>query len=264
VSPLPPLRPIRLAPLLASAVLLCSPAFAADPPPPPPDGQWFGSGQGGLLIASGNSDAKSLNAKLDLARTDGPWKNTLHAAGLYGKNNGIENGDRLEARYQLDHKLSDRLFWFGSADAIRDRFSGFAYQATLSTGVGYKIVDDADTKLSGTLGAGYQRLETQQLIRDATGAVVQRINGPSQGGVVGVAGMDLAQKLTATTKLTDKLFVTAGSLDTAIANDFAVAVSMTDVLALSVGYTVHYNTKPASGVKKLDQLTTLNVVYNIK
>jgi len=64
--------------------------------------------------------------------------------------------------------------------------------------------------------------------------------------------------------VTDKLLVTSGSLNTAIANDLALTVAMSDRLALSVGYGIRDNTKPAAGVKKLDQLTTINLVYNFK
>jgi len=245
------------------ATMIAVPALAA-PPPPPPDGAWFGAGQGGLLFSSGNTKATAFNAKLDLARIDGPWKNLLDFGGLYAKNNGIVSSERIDGRYELDHKVTDRLFWFAGLDAVRDIFSGFAYQATLAGGLGYKFIDEADTKLSGTLGAGYQRLETQQLIRDASGAVVQRIDGSARGSAVGTAGLSLEQKLTTSTKLTDKLFVTSGSLNTSVTNDLAVAVSMSDALALSLGYGIRYNTTPAPGVKKLDQLTTINVVYSIK
>jgi putative salt-induced outer membrane protein len=254
---------VRLGASALVATMIAGPALAA-PPPPPPDGLWFGAGQGGLLVSSGNSQVSSLNAKLDLARTDGPWKNSLYFGGLYGKNSGIVSGERIEGRYELDHKVTDRLFWFVGLNAVRDIFSGFAYQATASGGLGYKFIEDADTKLSGTLGVGYQRLETQQLIKDPSGAVVQRINGSGQSSAVGTAGLNLEQKLTASSKLTDKLLVTSGSLNTSAANDLAVTVSMSDVLALSLGYGIRYNTTPAPGVKKLDQVTTFNVVYSIK
>jgi putative salt-induced outer membrane protein len=246
----------------AMLALLSSTPGRADPPPP--DGAWTGKGQGGLLISSGNTSATSLNAKLDLAETQGPWKNSLFLGGLYGKSSGITNGERIEGHYQLDHKISDRMYWFGALGAVKDQFSGFNYQATLSSGVGYKIIDSDDTKLSGILGLGYQRLQTQQLIKDASGAVVGRINGKAQGSLVGTAGLDFAHKLSASTSVTDRLLVTSGSLDTAVANDLAFQVSMSDVLALSLGYGLRYNTAPAAGVKKLDQVTTVNVVYNIK
>lgn len=243
------------------AVLAAAPALAAVPPP---DGVWTGQGQGGLLISSGNSTATSLNARLDLAETDGPWKNSVFLGGLYGKSSGITSAERVEGRYELDHKISDRLFWFAKADGVRDLFSGFNYQASVAGGLGYKLIDSADTKLAGTLGIGYRRLETQTLVKDASGAVVQRVNGPSQGDLVGTAGLKLEHKLAASTKLIDTLLVTSGSLNTAVANDLGIQVSISEVLALSLGYGVRYNTAPAAGVKKLDQVTTINVVYNIK
>ncbi|MEI8297309.1 MAG: DUF481 domain-containing protein [Pseudomonadota bacterium] len=246
---------------LLAAVALAPTAYADAPPP---EGVWLGTGQGGLLLSSGNSSSTSLNAKLDLARVDGQWKNVIFFGGLYGKNNGITSGERIEARYRLDHTLSAHSFWFTGVDGVRDQFSGFAYQLTASSGAGYKFIDGEATTLAGTFGLGYQRLAPQSLLKDAGGAVVQRIKGPAQGNVVGAAGLDYVHTLTASTKLTDKLFVTSGSADTAVSNDVAVVVSMSDRLALSVGYGVRYNTKPAIGVKKLDQVTTVNVVYNIK
>ena len=255
--------PARYAIASLLTLALVAPALA-DPPPPPPDGVWIGQGQGGLLISSGNSSSTSLNAKLDLAETNGPWKSIFFVGGNYGKSNGITSGERIEGRYELDHKITDRLFWFGNADAIRDLFSGFNYQATLATGAGYKIIDSADTKLDGLLGIGYQRLQTQALVKDASGAVVQRINGPAHGELVGTAGLNFEHTLTTSTKLIDKLLVTSGSINTSVANDLGVQVSMSDALALSVGYGIRYNTDPAPGVKRLDQLTTVNVVYKIK
>ncbi len=229
----------------------------------PPEGLWQGAGQGGLVVSSGNTSATSANAKIDLARVDGPWKNTLFVGGLYGRTNGIQNADRLEARYRVDHSIDDRLFWFAGIDGVRDLFSGFAYQATASGGIGYRFVATDATSLSGTLGVGYQRLQPQQLVKDASGAVVARINDPASGSAVATAGLEYAHALTKSTKVTDKFNVTSGSEDTAVANDVGLAVSMSNRLALSVGFGVRYNTKPAAGVKKLDQVTTINVVYKI-
>lgn len=234
----------------------------ADDPPQPPDGAWVGKGQGGLLVTSGNSSASSVNARVDLAETQGPWKNVVYVGGQYGKANGLLNSERLEGKYELDHKISGRLFWFGSVDGIKDLFSGFNYQATLSTGLGYTIFDTAETKLSTTVGVGYQRLQKQ--VVTTVGTVTERTNEAAEGSVVGTAGAVLEQKLTSTTKLTDKLAITAGSLNTAVGNDLAVAVSLTDTLALSVGYGIRYNTAPAPGVQKLDQTETVNIVFNFK
>lgn len=225
---------------------------------------WTGKGEGGLLISSGNSDATSVNAKLDVAREDGPWKNVVHVAGLYGKNAVFVTGERFEAAYELDRKINDKLYGFVGVNGERDLFDGFQYQATLSTGIGYKWYDDANTKLSTTLGVGYRRLRPETLTKDDAGQVISRTPLDATGNAVITAGLNLEQKLTASTKLVDKLAIQSGSSDTSVANDFGVQVSMSERLALSVGYGVRYNSDPAPGTKKVDTLTTVNVVYNIK
>jgi putative salt-induced outer membrane protein len=225
---------------------------------------WSGKGEAGLLLSRGNSESTSANAKLDLADEVGPWKNSVFFGTLYGKNATFATAQRIEARYQLDHKINDRLFWFGALRGEKDKFSGFSYQATLTSGIGYKFVDTESTKLSGTLGAGYARVQPQELVKDTAGAVIDRIKGEATGSAVATAGLNYEQKLTATTKLLDKFLVESGSKNTSTANVLALQVSMTDALALSVGYEVHHNSKPAAGSKKLDQLSTLNLVYNFK
>jgi len=41
-------------------------------------------------------------------------------------------------------------------------------------------------------------------------------------------------------------------------------VSISNRLALSVGYGLRYNSNPPPGAKTTDQLTTLNLVYDVK
>jgi putative salt-induced outer membrane protein YdiY len=182
-----PARSYHLIGVAALALALTAVTRAAAPPPP--DGVWTGKGQGGLLISSGNSDATSINAKLDLAETSGPWKNIVYVGGLYGKNSGVTSGERFEGRYELDHMISDRLFGFASLGAVKDLFSGFNYQATATGGLDYKFIDTPDTKLTGLLGLGYQRLQTQTLTKNAAGVATQRVNGLAQGALVGTAGL---------------------------------------------------------------------------
>jgi len=230
----------------------------------PAHADWTGKGEGGLLLSRGNADSTAGNVKLDIAREHNDWKNSLFVAGLYASNADFTTAERIEGRYQLDRKLSDKLYAFGALRGERDLFSGFEYQATLSAGIGYKFIDDAKTKLAGTVGIGYRKLRPEQLVKAPSGEVIERIKGESSGEAVATAGLNFEHQLTQTTKLLDKLLVEAGSSNTSLANDFGVQVSMTDRLALAFGYGVRYNTDPAPGSKKLDQQTTVNIVYNIK
>ena len=241
-------------PLLGSLFLLAPLAHA----------DWTGKGEAGVLISRGNADSTSANAKLALARESGDWKNAAFLGFLYGKNATFATAQRVEAKWQTDYKLTDRMFWFGALHGEQDKFSGFAYQASLTTGVGYKIIDSEATKLTGTVGVGYRRLRPELLTKNAAGAVISRIKGDATGDAVAVAGLDFSHVLTKNTKVLNKFSIESGSKNTSIQNDLALQVSMSDALALSIGYGVRYNTDPPVGSKKSDQLTTINLVYNIK
>jgi putative salt-induced outer membrane protein len=256
-------RSIRLQAWLAVGaclVALTAPlAHAGDAPPPV---GWTGLGQAGAVLSRGNADTTTANVKLDASDTIAQWKHIAHFAFLYGKSADFTTAQRLEAAWQTNYQFGKKAFVFGSLNGENDRFDGFVYQATLSTGLGYKFIDSETTKLTGTLGFGYRRLQPEQLFKNPDGRVIERIKGTSTSDGVGTAGLDYLQQLTRTTKLTDQLRVQSGGQNTAVANDLAVAVNMTDALALSLGYGIRYNSNPPAGSKTTDQLTTANLVYS--
>jgi putative salt-induced outer membrane protein len=141
-------------------------------------------------------------------------------------------------------------------------FSGFQYQESLTAGLGYKLFNSDTTKLDVQVGAGYKRLRPEELTKDSDGAVASRIPEEAESGAIGTLGVNYSQALTATTTLTDKLLVESGSSDTLITNALALAVKVSTKLALSVGYAVTDNTKPPAGLKRVDTLETVNLVYS--
>lgn len=223
---------------------------------------WTGKGEAGLVIANGNTHTKTANAKLALARESGAWKNAFGLAGLYASDSGGTTGQRWEAFTQSDYSFSEKNFWFGAGRYERDKFSGFVYQATVSSGLGRKFINTDITHLIGTAGLGYKFLETRDAFDSVTGALLEP--GDTDSQVVFRGTLDFDHQLTATTSIIDKFIVEAGSDNTFYQNDLALQVKMTDVLALALGYSVRHNTDPPIGFRKTDTLTTVNLVYEIK
>jgi putative salt-induced outer membrane protein len=253
---------MKLGTLMWAIVSLAPIAAMADDPPPPPQDVWTGKGQAGYTSSQGNSDAKSANAALDMALVDGPWKDSFHLGGLYGQSAGIVSAERWDTAWQTNYALTKDLFAFGGLRFQHDMFSGFEYQASVTAGLGYKILDSAATKLDVQLGAGYTRLRPEELTKDADGAVISRTVEATESDAIGTIGVNYSQALTKTTTLTDKLLIESGSSDTLISNALALAVKISTKLALSVGYSFQDNTKPPAGLKRLDTLETANLVYS--
>lgn len=222
---------------------------------------WKGKGQAGLLVSQGNTEAKSANAALELTRAVDGWKHAFNAAALYGKSGQIKSAERWSAGWQSDRDISPRLFGFGALRYGRDKFSGFQYQATASAGLGYKFIDSEPTKLTGRVGAGYRKLRPELITRNTAGAVTGRTRLASEGDAVLTAGLDLDHAFTATTSLSNRFLVEAGSGNTLFTDSLALAVKMSDKLALSLGVNVQHNTQPPAGLKHRDVVETINLVY---
>jgi putative salt-induced outer membrane protein len=249
--------------IFAITLLALAPAVAAlaDEAPPPPQGVWIGKGQLGFLSSHGNSDSESLNGNVDLLRYDGAWKNEFFVGGLYGKNSGIVSAERWETRGQSNYTISGDLFAFGGLRYEHDLFDGFQYQASVTGGLGYKLINSDDTKLTAQVGAGYRRLRPETIDKDGTGMVISRTPLDATGDAIATVGIDFSHAFTKTTTFTNKFLMEAGSSDTLLHDDLALTVKMSDKLALSVGYGITDNTKPPAPLKKLDTVASVNLVF---
>jgi putative salt-induced outer membrane protein len=254
--------------VIASSLLLVHPAFCVwaedvpSPPPTPPKGVWMGKGQFGFLDSRGNSDAESINGNLDMTRYDGDWKNEAYVGGLYGKSSGVVSAERWETRLQSNYTFTDGIFAFGGLRFEHDMFDGFQYQASVTGGLGEKFINTADTKLIGQIGVGYRRLRPELIFRDPDGVVTGRELQDETGEAIGTVGVDFSHALTKTTVLTDKFLVESGSDNTMLHDEVAVNVKMSDKMALSVGYGITDNTNPPAAIKKVDTVTTVNLVFS--
>lgn len=250
---------IRL--LVLCAAGLAPIAGICDDAPPPPQGVWTGKGQAGYSSSQGTTDATAANAALDMAYLDGPWKHAAHLGGLYGISSGIVSAERWDVMWQTNYDITKDLFTFGNAHYTHDLFSGFEYQETASVGIGYKLLDTKATKLDAQLGVGFTNLRPEEINKDASGEVVSRVLQHSQSGAALTAGVNYSQAFTDTVSLSDKLLVAYSSFDTLVTNTVALNVKISTKLALSLGYNIQDNTAPPSGIKKLNTLTTFNLVY---
>ncbi len=247
-----------LAPLLVVAAT--TNAFAGDAPPPP-QGVRIGKGQVGFLDSKGNSDSESINGNIDLSRSDGPWKNDIYLGALYGKSSGIVSAERLEAHEQTNYGVRDGLFVFGGLRYEHDLFDGFQYQASVTGGAGYKIIDTSDTTLTAQIGAGYRRLRPETIVKNDAGEVISRIPLEQSGEAIGTAEVDFSQKFTPTTILSNKFYAESGSMNTMMQDKIQLAVKMSTKLALTVGYGVIDNTNPPAPLKKVDTVSTVNLQF---
>lgn len=215
-------------------------------------------------MTRGNTNADTANLKFDVAHLMGKWKHSLGASGLYSRTANITTSDMYEVHAQTDRQLSPHTYWFASAHYEDDQFSGFAYQESLTSGLGHDFLTSSTDKLSAQLGAGARRLRPEILIRDDAGAVMQRQPLQSITEAVGQASIMYEHDFTPSTKITENVIVEHGSSNTMTRNNVALQVQMSSALALSLSYEVDNNSAPPTGAVSTDKITTLNFVYDLK
>ena len=212
---------------------------------------WSGKGELGASFASGNSENESVNAALQMKKEHDQWSHILGFAGNYGNDGSETTAQRWELRGQSNYNFTERAYWFGAARYEDDRFSAYDFQTSLSTGLGYKIIDSERTKLWVQGGPGYRYAELQD-------------TGESEDGLIFRGDIGFEHQLTETTKIVDRFLVEAGSDNTYLQNDLGLEVTITGALGLRVGYQVRHNTDVPAGTEKTDTLTTVGLLYETK
>lgn len=263
--------------LLTAALLAVMPAVAMAE-----DG-WSGSGEAGIAASRGNSKSENVNIKLAFKKEDETWKHQAYLTALRSKgqttvSNAIigPNGqpvvvdttsyDLTANRYEIGgsagFKLDERSYIVGALRYENDDFSSYEYQWTASLGYGYTAIKNARTELSFEVGPGYKRYDERAYsVTAGVPPVTTLVNPDVDGEVIGRGLIAFKHKLTDTTAFENTLLVEAGSSNKFVQNDTGLAVSMTDTLALKLGYQVRHNSDVAPGSKKTDQLLTTNLVY---
>ncbi len=217
--------------------------------------EWKGKAEAGIVFSRGNTETTTANGKLDMASDLDRWKHSAYLAALYAESedsvtNELEtSAERYEGRWQSDYKFRPRAYWFGGLRYERDEFSGFDYQASLTTGLGYRFIDTERTKFYGQAGLGYRQLKDS-------------LTAAKEDEVVYRGDLGFERQLTSNTKLTDKLIVEAAAANTFAGNDLALEVKMSERFGLSLGYGVRYNSDPPPGLESTDTLMTVNLGYS--
>lgn len=262
--------------LLASAMLLAFPYLAhaqdaaaeekkAEEKKSDDEG-WSGSGELGFAATSGNTQSENLNVKFNIKKEDPLWKYVFYFNALRSK--GEANGsydvtaNQYETGASAGYKFDERSYLVGAARYQDDEFSPYAYQFVLSLSYGYTVLKNAQTEFFVEIGPGYRRLDPQPYqVISGDPPITAEVDPDPEDNFVGRGLVAYKHKFNDSTSFENTSLVEAGSNNTYFQNDAGLSVSMSDRLALKLGYQIRYNSEVREGLDKTDQLVTTNVVF---
>lgn len=226
-----------------------SSAQDATPPPPP---AWTGSVGAGLAFTSGNTDTSNLNLSFKAVR-DPKTKSVFSVEGLFihGSKDGELNADNSLFNARFERRVSEKAFFFGNLQFLRDSFKSIDYFWAPTAGAGYRFYDTPSGSFSAdaSVGASWEKNSDRSVRTHAVLAF----------------GEKLTRALSKTAALTHTF---AGNV---VANDVGdglytisvgVAASMTERTQIKVEVLDTYKTRPPDAtIRKNDVSTVVSFVY---
>jgi putative salt-induced outer membrane protein len=211
--------------------------------------EFSGKGELGLVVARGNSDTETANARLELIYERERWTNESTFSVVHARDSGETSSSRFVVGNKTDYNLNERSYLFGALRYDRDRFSSFSYQGTVSAGYGHRLIKTDQHKLRAEIGPGFRFAE----IRDT---------GETENEAILRGLLDYRWVISETANLTNRFLVESGKDNTFLENGLGLTVAINSRVSLKTGVSVRHNTDVEPGRKKTDTLSTVNLVYN--
>lgn len=119
--------------------------------------------------------------------------------------------------------------------------------------------------MSLEIGPGYKRSQPKAYAivdTSATPPTVTQVKPAGRNEGIARGLINFKHRITANTRFEDTLLAEDGAQNKFYQNDASVAVSMTQALALKLGYQTRYNSEVTPDNDHSDQLFTTNLVYS--
>tara|TARA_B100000700_G_scaffold22466_1_gene21754 strand:+ start:1079 stop:1816 length:738 start_codon:yes stop_codon:yes gene_type:complete len=238
--------------LAIAGTCVAASAIAQDEPKP-----FTMDGEFGLIVTTGNTETSSATAGITAQQELENWSNDYQIEGLYKQETVVQDDEEVErtsaqkffASAQGNYKLENpdhRLFVFSSYED--DRFSNFAYQATLAGGWSQKMWKTEKTAFEYSVGPGYSWAETQA--------------GVDNDSFIVRGSAAFKWFISDTAKFTQTASTEVGSENTKSRAESALTATISGSLSMKVSLRLDHNSNVAEGVEKLDTETAVTLVYN--
>ena len=207
-----------------------------------------GAAEFGMIVTSGNSTNSTVNGKFSVENDVEKWLHTGKLSIVNSESENVTTAERYLLKLKSNYKLGGKHFLFGGLTHDVDKFSGYDYQTSIIAGYGQIIHDTDKYKLSIEIGPGYR---SSKLI---TGEDDQE--GILHLGAVSKYIVNEATYIDAT------LNIDSGSDQTITGLELGYVNSLTQSLALKVGYDLKNSSSVPVGTKKTDTITSVSLIYS--
>ncbi len=208
----------------------------------------------GLFYSQTSNTSMSFNSALWLTYKPSEWTHDMKFNSYYTDTDDDDGTNKYTLYYKADYDIGEALSGYVENEYEHNQFETYRQSYTLITGLGYKLIDDKETKLEAGLGPGYRYTKRQ----------ASDVDHPNKetNELIGSAFIKGSRKMTKTFSFGGGSKMEYGSSNTKYTVDaFLKNTLMTD-LALVVDAQYIYNTEVASTKSNDEIYSTLSLSYD--
>jgi len=211
------------------------------------DGEWSGEAELGFVQTGGNTDTQTMNLKMGLGYSKSKWSHSLKLSALGTKDEDKTSAEKYTAGLKTDYLISGMSYLWGTADYVKDRFSGYSYRLSEALGYGYHLIDTETHKLDLEAGPGARQSELEN------GETLTEFVGRLQGFYRWVISKHAS--------FAETLTGTIGEEATIITSESALTGTLVGNLAMKASLTIEHTTDVPADTEDTDTEIALTLVY---
>lgn len=216
---------------------------------------WEGEAELGFLMTSGNTDETKLDGRLGLKHETETWRNTGDFRSRYTEAEDQTTAEEYKAALEANYKFDEQQYWFVRGAYEDDRFSGYDFESTLSTGYGNRVWQQGDRSfLDLSVGGGYRYNKLREDDVDGSNTEEEAI-----ARLAGQFDYALSESALFRQKLSTEIGLDENN--TISQSETSLQSSIVGSLSMKVAYRVKHVSDAPAGSDKTDTETSLSLLY---
>lgn len=229
----------------------------------------------GALATSGNARSLSMTSAGTLRLRRGKNQLSVAAAMNYAKARPVgekrmqQTVENYQAKTRYDRFVAEHVAVFGALSLRKDKFQGLDVRLNLDPGVAYYFIDKKPTQLWTELGYDYQYdLRTLDAVRTANEAITDpslRLSRKQDrhSGRLFLGYISAFNDHVAVTSGIEYLQALAATENWRLVADAGINASLSGKFSLSTTVTMRYDHNPLPGIKNVDSIESVSLVYTL-
>lgn len=219
------------------------------------DGSWEGEAELGLLITTGNSEETNFKSRLGLAHETDRWRNIAEFRSAYTEAEDDTTAERYRLEAETDFKFSESQFWYLRGSYEDDRFSGYAFRSSVTTGYGHRVWEQGERSfLDLSVGGGYRFNKLEEPDEDGN-----RNEDEAIGRLAGQFDFALSENALFRQKASSEFGLDENNVISE--SETSVQASVIGNLSLKIAYRVTHVSDAPPESEKTDTETSVSLLY---